>query len=112
MAGGAVVAAAAARRRRRRHIIDTFRLADATAPNRARSLAELGLHDGRDLGSFVRDGVLLPGAQPGELYLSESAYLAYRDRNSPRARRVMLLVLIALAVLLAGVVVALRPTQL
>ena len=113
MAGGAVVAAAAAaRRRRRQHIIDSFRLADATAPTRARSLAELGLSDDRDLESFVEHGVLLRGTEPGELYLSESAYLAYRDRTSPRVRRVVLLILVAVAVLLAGLIVALRPEQL
>jgi hypothetical protein len=112
MAGGAVIAAAAARRRRRQEIVDIFRLADATAPERSRSLAELGLQDNRDVHAFIREGVLAAGARSGELYLSEAAYLAHRGAYPASARRVLILVLVALAILLVGLVVAVGPQQL
>src|SRR5829696_2500167 len=103
--GGAVVAiAASARRRRMMEIVDAFRLADATAPDRAQPVERLGLVPSREFDALAADGVLVAGRQPGSWYLSESGYVARRDAR--RARPVLLigiaLLLLALGAVLIG----------
>jgi hypothetical protein len=92
---GAVVAIAAARQRRIREIIDAFRLADATGPERARSLETIGLIESGDLKDLIVEGVLMAGPREGTYYLSEAGVI-YR-RGSRRALKVVIIVMIALA---------------
>ena len=65
MTGGAVVAAAAAYAKRRQAILDAFRVADATAPERARSLRNLGLERTSELEEYVKQGIVVESKQDG-----------------------------------------------
>jgi len=104
MSGGAVVAAAAAAHQRRvRVILDAFRLADATAPERARSLDQLGVVPHAEVDELTRAGVLCPGPHGATWFLSERAYIAHRDARAMRARTVALAVVLAIAIALAVV---------
>jgi hypothetical protein len=101
MAGGAVVAAAAAAHAKRvQTILDAFRVAGATAPERAQPLEQLGLERNTELEELIRHQVLVAASRADEWYLSESAYIARRDSATQSARRILAFVL-ALALALA-----------
>ena len=102
-AGAVVAAAAAAKRKRREHIVDGFRLADATSPDRSRSLAEIGLAQNDELDELMRAGVICAGRQRSTWYLNEAAFIALRESRWPRALRVVLVVALALLAVLMGV---------
>ena len=104
MAGGgaAVAAIAAARQRRIQQTIDSFRLGDATAPERARRLEDLGVLDDGETRELVVDGVLLPGPREGTFYLSEASYIYQRDG---RRRNVKILLVVLLVLLGIGAVI-------
>ena len=111
----AINAAASAAKARTR-VIDAFRLRGATAPERARPLAELGLaSDDRALGAYIASGVIRgvdPRGRPAVIgyehsriegyYLDEGAYMAERDRGGGglRRSRVLLVIVGILLVLL------------
>lgn len=99
-----IAAAAAAKRKRRERIVDSFRLADATAPERSRSLAELGLAQEGELDELMRAGVICTGSQKSTWYLDEAAYIALRDSRPRQALRIVLVVILALLVIVLGVV--------
>jgi len=102
MAGGAVVAAAAAARAKRvQTILDAFRIAGATAPERARSLEQLGLERNAELNELIEHQVLLPAPRESGWYLSESAYIARRDFTATQATRRIVAIALALAVIAA-----------
>lgn len=103
-AGGAVVAAAAAARKKRRdRIIDGFRIADATASERSRTLAEIGLSEGGELEELVRAGVICPGREKSTWYLNEKAFIGWRDSDSRQSLRIVLVVALAVLAILMGV---------
>jgi hypothetical protein len=94
MSGGAVVAAAAAARRRRlQAVLDAFRIADATAPERARTLASIGTADSAELTYLIDSGVVAAGRSQGSWYLNEGAYVAHRDAKRVHIRRRMVILL-------------------
>ena len=102
MGGGALVAAEmAARKRRIQAVLDAFRLAGATSPERARTREQLGLGDSIELDQLYRTGVVLPGAEPDTWYLSEVAYVAHRGQVAGR-RHIVVVVLIAIALFLVS----------
>ena len=104
MSGGAVVAAAAAARRRRmQRVLDAFRIADATAPERARSLESLGLSEAREVAELIESGIVARGGRD-LWYLNEGAYIAHRDARRVRVSRVMVVVL-ACAVFVLGALI-------
>lgn len=109
MTGGAVVAAmAAARAQRVRDVLDAFRLADATAPDRARSLDEIGIAAPAEVAMLSEAGIVQQDPRTGGWWLSERAYVAHRDRQPKKAVRVLLIfVAIALGIVLAGMIVLL-----
>jgi hypothetical protein len=110
MNGGAYVAiAASVRARLTQKVIDAFRLADATAPDRARSFEELGVDPRQSIvDDLVRRSVLAHGRRQGTFYVDERGYIAHRDEHRRRSRLAILLVLaIALAVMGAGLLTAL-----
>ena len=110
MGGGAVIAAAAAaRRRRRREVLDGFRIAGATAPDRARRVDELGLNESRELAELVESGVLLQGPRRDSWYLDEAAYVAHRDARELRPVRAM--VVIAVILVLVGLLLVMVVSQ-
>lgn len=112
MGTGAVIAAAAAAKRRRTNaILDAFRLAGATAPERATSTADLGLSGSSELDDLMTRGVIVAGSRGGTWYLSEAAFVEYRDERPARAMRVLSLVLVALTILGAALLIGIVEQQ-
>ncbi|MDF1505632.1 hypothetical protein [Roseisolibacter sp. H3M3-2] len=110
-AGAMVAIMAAARARRVQEVMDAFRLAGATAPERARTLTALGVVHDAELATLAEEGVVVQGPQPGTWYLSEPAVVARRDRRPTRAVWLVVAVLFALTAVLVGVLVATRNSQ-
>lgn len=104
MTSGAVVvaAAAAARRRRLQGVLDSFRIADATAPERARTLTSLGITDSAELTHLIESGVVNPGPAKGSWYLNEGAYVAHRDARRVHIQRRMVILLGCLVFILGA----------
>ena len=113
MAGGAVVAAAAAAHAKRiQNVVDAFRLAEATSPDRARALTELSIAPDAALAELTQAAVLLPGRRAGTWYLSEAAYIARREaRDRAATRSVLIVAVVGALVALAGVVIAVMVTR-
>jgi len=89
--------AAAAQRR----VLDAFRLAGATAPDRARTPEELGIQPDATFGRLLKMG-LLQERPRGTFYLDEAAVIAHRDRRPNRAPLVVALVVLV-AIMLVGI---------
>ncbi len=108
MSGGAVIAAAAAAARREAiaRVLDAFRVAGATAPDRGRSLESLGLVSAGPLEVLQTTGVLKAGTTPDGWYLDEAAYVAQRDGTAPGRSRRKMIMLVVIAVLVAVLLVA------
>ena len=102
MGGGAIIAAAAAARQRRiQEIVDAFRIADATTPERAKSCAAVGVDSGQsELVDLVREGVLAKGIGVDTLYVDERAYIARRAARRERRKLALLSILLMAAVLM------------
>ena len=95
--GGSIVAVmAAAQARRIRETMDAFRLADATAPERAKSLAEIGATHEGEIDALARDGILVQEPGNGGWWLSERAFITHRDQQPKRAVKAVLAVVIVL----------------
>lgn len=101
-AGSTVAIIAAAQARRMREVIDAFRLADATAPDRARTLEQVGARHHREVDMLARAGVLQQDARAGTWWLSERAYAEHRAHQSRKAMRIALVMLAILMVFAAG----------
>ena len=131
MTHGAMVAiqatAAAAAAKARTQVLDTFRIQDATAPERARTLAEIGLaSDDAAVRDLIAAGVLRGVDARARLtvlgdsidrvagfYLDEQAYIAHRDGTSARSSRQAVLlacsvVLVALGLAALAVIIVNR----
>ena len=94
--GAAVVAAAM--RRREQEVIDDFRAAGATSPERAQSYTAIGLGDSLAL-KRLRNRAVIRESSPGVFYFDEEVWEAVR-----RTRLRMLTVVIAiLGVVVVGV---------
>ena len=108
MTAGMIAAAGAAAGAEAKQMTDTlerFRVADATAADRAQSLESLGLQHMRVVNRLMAAGVILPGARAGRFYLSEIAVAEYRRRQLGQARIMALVgVGLAIAALLAAVI--------
>ena len=101
--GGALVAImAAAHAQRLQAVTDAFRLAGATAPERARTLAALGIAQSSEVAELARVGVLVPGPGRDSWYLSEAAVVARRAAGARTGPRALVLILLLLAVVGAG----------
>jgi hypothetical protein len=98
--GAAAAGIVAIRERRYRDIESAFRLGDATAPDRARTIDELGVVDLPEAEDLVSMGVLKAGLRPGTYYLDERTLL--QRTNSRRMRMLFLLIVLVLA-LAAGI---------
>ena len=109
--GGALVAImVAAHAQRVQEVTDAFRLGDATAPERARSLEALGVAHAAEAAELAGAGVLVPGPAAGTWYLSEAAVVARRQGDGTASRRVVVvtLILAAAVAVVAGVLLAVR----
>jgi hypothetical protein len=89
-------------------VTDAFRLAGATAPERARTLAELRVAHAATAESLVKAGLLRPGAAAGAWYLDEAAVVAHRGARAGRGRSRPVIIAIGA---LAGLLVALLLTM-
>ena len=102
-----IAAQAAQQRKEERTLLDVFRLAGATAPERAQSLDRLGLTWSDALGRLEEAGVVRAAGR-GRYYLDEAAVVARREaRSTPKAAPMLLLVLavlLALGIILLAVV--------
>jgi hypothetical protein len=113
----ATTAAAAAKART--HALDCFRTRDATAPERARTLREIGLaDDDRAVGELISAGIVRGVDSRGRLtvlgdavdrvegyYLDEAAFIAHRDgKTGASSRSTALAVAIAVLLVVAGAV--------
>jgi hypothetical protein len=97
--GGALVAIlVAARAQRLQAVTDAFRVAGATAPERARTLAALGVAQAEEVAELARVGVLVPGPERDRWYLSEAAVVARRAAGARSGSRTLVLILLLLAV--------------
>ena len=94
--GAAVIAAAM--RRREQEVIEDFRAAGATSPDRAQSYTAIGLGDSLAM-RRLRNRAVIREAGPGVFYLDEEVWTAVRRTRM----RLAITVLAILAVLLAGV---------
>jgi hypothetical protein len=88
MAAGVMVAAAAAREKA--DVLQRFRLADATASDRAQSLDSLGLRPQGLVARLMAAGVILPGSRANRVYLSEAALVTYEHSTVNRVRLAVL----------------------
>ena len=99
MGGGAIIAAA--KQRQVQEVVDTFRLADATAPDRAQSLETLALTQSGEVRNLIVEGVLMPGTREGTFYLSEVGYIYKRnDRRWLKAVAIVLAIALAIGILI------------
>ena len=102
-AAAVVAAAAAARRERMQRVLDRFRIADATAPERARTLMSLGMAESAELTHLIDSGVVVAGRAEGSWYLNEGAYVAHRDARRVHIRRRMVILVACLVFILGAV---------
>jgi hypothetical protein len=100
----------AAHAQRVQAVMDAFRLAGATDPDRARTLAALAVRHAAEAEELARGGVLLPGPGRDTWYLSEAAVVARRGPDARPARSVVIVImlLVALGALAVGVLLANR----
>ena len=94
---GAAVAAAAMRRREQ-EVIDDFRAAGATSPDRAQSYAAIGLGDTLAL-RRLRNRAVIREAAPGVYYLDEEVWAAVRRTRL----RLLTVLIVMLGILLLGI---------
>ena len=94
---GAAVAAAAMRRREQ-EVIDDFRAAGATSPDRAQSHTAIGLGDTLAL-RRLRNRAVIREAAPGVYYLDEEVWAAVRRTRL----RLLTVLIVMLGILLLGI---------
>jgi hypothetical protein len=89
-------AAAAILRRREQQVIDDFRTASATSPDRAQSYTAIGLGDSLAI-RRLRNRAVIREAAPGTYYLDEEVWAAVR-RTRQRLVITMLSIIAVLAI--------------
>jgi hypothetical protein len=113
----ATTASAAAAAKARQNILDSFRLRGATAPDRARTLRELGLdRDMPALDALMKQGIVrgidhrgrpaVHGEANGRYdgyFLDESAVVAHRDGAASRSQKQAGIVVVTIAAFLLAV---------
>ncbi|HEV7389550.1 MAG TPA: hypothetical protein VGN73_13140 [Gemmatimonadaceae bacterium] len=97
--------AAAAMRRREQEVIDDFRAAGATSPERAQAYEAIGLGETLAVRRLRNRAVIREGA-PGVYYLDEEVWSAVRRTR----HRLLATFLAILAVLLLGVLLGIIKT--
>ncbi|HLL85055.1 MAG TPA: hypothetical protein VK420_20465 [Longimicrobium sp.] len=96
---GAIVAILAAQAQAERHAFEAFRTADATAPERARTLNNLELPESMALRALTNRGIVRE-AEPGLFWLDERK-AAERSRASKPMLVAVILLLVLLGIALA-----------
>src|SRR3954464_13366969 len=99
---GAAVAAAVMRRREQ-EVIDDFRAAGATSPDRAQSYTALGFGETLAV-KRLRDRAVIREAAPGVFYLDEEVWAAVRrTRHRLLAAFLAIMAVMGIGVLLGGI---------
>jgi hypothetical protein len=88
MATTAIVAAG--QERAFEDLLYVFRAADATAPDRARPLAKLGIEPSSMMAGLEQAGVIKPGDDPKSRYLDERALHEYTRRRQGTAIKILI----------------------
>ncbi len=96
-AGAMVAIIAAAQAQRAQEVTDAFRVAGATAPERARSLAALGLRHEAAVDELARAGVLVAGPARDSWWLDEAAVVARRRATGKATGRQLLVLFLVVA---------------
>jgi hypothetical protein len=96
---GAIVAILAAQAQAERHAFEAFRTADATAPDRAKTLKNLDLPESMALRALTNRGIVRE-AEPGLFWLDERK-AAERSRASKPVLIAVIVLLVLLGVALA-----------
>ncbi|HEX8358998.1 MAG TPA: hypothetical protein VF613_02695 [Longimicrobium sp.] len=91
---GALIAILAAQAQAERRAFEAFRVAGATAPERARGLEALGITDSVGLRTLTKRG-LVREAEPGLFWLDERA-VAERSRPPKGLVRVVIVLLVVI----------------
>ena len=112
-AGTWIAVASMAKARRIAETLDRFRLAGATAPERARPLDALGVATGAEVDALALTGVLVHDVAAGGWWLDEAAWVAHRDRRQPRKAVRLLLGFVALLLFIVaiGMIVVVRQAR-
>jgi hypothetical protein len=98
---GAMMMVAASAAQAAADLFERFRVADATAADRAVPLSQLGLTPDRLVARYEQAGVLRQ-ARAGRYYLDETALAVYRRQRSPR----VLLIAVAGILCMLGIAIA------
>ena len=96
-------AIAAVMRRREQEVVDDFRAANATSPERAQSYETLGFGESLAL-KRLHNRAVIREAAPGKFYLDEEVWAAVRRTRRRVALVMILMILILAAGLLFGIV--------
>lgn len=96
---GAIVAILAAQAQAERHAFEAFRTADATAPERAKTLRDLALPESMALRALTNRGIVRE-ADPGLFWLDERK-AAERSRASTPVLIAVIVVLVLIGIALA-----------
>jgi hypothetical protein len=96
-------AVAAVMRRREREVIDDFRAAGATSPERAQSYTALGFGESLALKALHNRAVIREAA-PGMFYLDEEVWAAVRRTRRRIATVIMIVILTAVFGILLGII--------
>lgn len=95
-----IIIAAAARTNALNAVLEQFRVAGATAADRAQTLEVLGVTDRRVTDRLLATGALKRDATSGRVYLDERAVAEHRRRDD--GRRKPMLVAVGLILILGG----------
>lgn len=98
-------AVAAVMRRREQEVVDDFRAAGATSPERAQSYTALGFGESLALRRLHNRAVIREAA-PGMFYLDEEVWAAVRRTR----RRIATVLIIVILIMLAGIVFGIIKT--
>jgi hypothetical protein len=96
-------AIAAILRRKEREVVDDFRAANATAPERAQSYTAIGLGDSLAI-KRLRNRAVIREAAPGRYYLDEEVWAAVRRTRARMATVVISVLLLLLVGVLLSVI--------
>jgi hypothetical protein len=96
-------AVAAVMRRREQEVVDDFRAANATSPERAQPYEALGFGESLAL-KRLHNRAVIREAAPGRFYLDEEVWAAVRRTRRRIATVIILMILILAAGIMFGIV--------
>jgi hypothetical protein len=99
--GAAAIAAVI--RRREQEVIDDFRAADATSPDKAQSYTAIGLGESLAV-RRLRNRAVIRESAPGMFYLDEEVWAAVRRTRRRLATTIILVLGIVLGGILLGII--------